>query len=147
MPFLRGNSVRVLINGDATFDAIFKAIDAAKVYVIVQFFIVRDDDLGEKLKDLLLRKAQQGVRVYFLYDSIGSFDLPKRYVNTLRAGGVQTHPFATKRKFVNRFQINFRNHRKIVVVDGECAFVGGHNVGVEYLGANPRLVALARYPH
>ncbi|MEA3112062.1 MAG: cardiolipin synthase, partial [Caballeronia sp.] len=137
--FLRGNSVRVLINGDATFDAIFKAIDAAKVYVIVQFFIVRDDDLGRKLKDLLLKKAQQGVRVYFLYDSIGSFDLPKRYVNTLRAGGVQTHPFATKRKFVNRFQINFRNHRKIVVVDGECAFVGGHNVGVEYLGANPRL--------
>ena len=92
-----------------------------------------------KLKDLLIKKAQQGVRVYFLYDSIGSFDLPKRYVNTLRAGGVETHPFATKRKFVNRFQINFRNHRKIVVVDGECAFVGGHNVGVEYLGANPRL--------
>ncbi|MDB5781612.1 cardiolipin synthase [Caballeronia mineralivorans] len=139
MPFLRGNSVRVLINGTATFDAIFEAIDAAKVYVIVQFFIVHDDELGLKLKDLLIKKAQQGVRVYFLYDSIGSFDLPRSYVNTLRAGGVQTHPFATKRKFVNRFQLNFRNHRKIVVVDGECAFVGGHNVGVEYLGANPRL--------
>jgi len=88
MPFLRGNSVRVLINGTATFDAIFKAIDAAKVYVIVQFFIVHDDELGMKLKDLLIKKAQQSVRVYFLYDSIGSFDLPRSYVNTLRAGGV-----------------------------------------------------------
>jgi cardiolipin synthase A/B len=139
MPFLRGNAVRVLINGQATFDAIFEAIEHAKVYVIVQFFIVRADELGFKLRDLLIRKAQQGVRVYFLYDSIGSFDLPRQYVEELRTGGVQTHPFATKRKFVNRFQLNFRNHRKIVVVDGECAFVGGHNVGVEYLGGNPRL--------
>jgi cardiolipin synthase len=136
MPFLRGNSVRVLVNGEATFAAIFDAIEAAKTYVIVQFFIVRSDALGLMLKELLIKKAQQGVRVYFLYDSIGSFDLPHSYVNALRAAGVLTHPFATKRKFVNRFQLNFRNHRKIVVVDGECAFVGGHNVGVEYLGAH-----------
>ncbi|HEY4296588.1 MAG TPA: cardiolipin synthase, partial [Paraburkholderia sp.] len=84
-------------------------------------------------------KAQQGVRVYFLYDSIGSFDLPHRYVAALRAAGVETHPFATNRRFVNRLQLNFRNHRKIVSVDGERAFVGGHNVGVEYLGGRPPL--------
>ena len=139
MPFLRGNSVRVLLNGDATFTAILEAIERAKHYVIVQFFIVRADPLGQLLKELLIAKAQAGVRVYFLYDSIGSFDLPRRYVDALRAAGVETHPFATKRVFVNRFQINFRNHRKIVIVDGERAFVGGHNVGVEYLGGNPRL--------
>jgi cardiolipin synthase len=139
MPFLRGNSARVLINGDATFNAILEAIAAAERYVVVQFFIVRADELGDKLKDALIKKAQAGVRVYFLYDSIGSFDLPHRYVNALRAGGVEAHPFAATRKFVHRFQINFRNHRKIVVVDGKCAFVGGHNVGVEYLGDNPRL--------
>src|SRR6202012_5587525 len=68
---------------------------------------------------------------------IDSFDLPHSYVATLRAGGVEVHPFATNRRFVNRFQLNFRNRRKIVVVDGECAFVGGHNIGVEYLGAKP----------
>ncbi|WP_244813659.1 cardiolipin synthase [Caballeronia sp. Lep1P3] len=139
MPFLHGNSVRVLVNGDATFAAILEAIEAAERYVVVQFFIVRADALGELLKDALIAKAKAGVRVYFLYDSIGSFDLPHRYVHALRAGGVEAHPFATKRKFVNRFQINFRNHRKIVVVDGKRAFVGGHNVGVEYLGGNPRL--------
>ncbi|RFU45509.1 cardiolipin synthase [Paraburkholderia sp. DHOC27] len=139
MPFLPGNAVRTLVNGEATFAAIFEAIEQARSYVIVQFFIVRDDSLGEMLKDLLLKKAAQGVRVYFLYDSIGSFDLPHRYVATLRAGGVEVHPFATNRRFVNRFQLNFRNHRKIVSVDGERAFVGGHNVGVEYLGAKPPL--------
>ncbi len=139
MPFLRGNSVRTLVNGDATFSAIFDAIEQAQHYVLVQFFIVRDDALGKQLSDLLIAKAAQGIRVYFLYDSIGSIDLHQQYVDTLRAGHVQIHPFATKRYFVNRFQLNFRNHRKIVVVDGKQAFVGGHNVGVEYLGANPRL--------
>jgi len=139
MPFLPGNSVRTLVNGTATFTAIFDAIENARHYVIVQFFIVRHDALGEMLKDLLVAKAQQGVRVYFLYDSIGSFDLPHRYVAALRAAGVDMHPFATNRRFVNRLQLNFRNHRKIVCVDGERAFVGGHNVGVEYLGAKPPL--------
>ncbi|PQV53533.1 cardiolipin synthase [Paraburkholderia sp. BL21I4N1] len=139
MPFLPGNSVRTLVNGAATFEAIFEAIESARHYVIVQFFIVRDDALGEMLKDALIAKAQQGVRVYFLYDSIGSFDLPHRYVAALRAAGVETHPFATNRRFVNRLQLNFRNHRKIVSVDGERAFVGGHNVGVEYLGGKPPL--------
>lgn len=139
MPFLPGNFVRTLENGDATFAAILEAIDKARSYVLVQFFVVRDDALGKMLKELLLTKAAQGVRVCFLYDSIGSFDLPQRYVSALLAGGVEIHPFATNRRFVNRFQLNFRNHRKIVVVDGERAFIGGHNVGVEYLGANPRL--------
>jgi len=139
MPFLGGNTVRTLVNGEATFTAILDAIEQAQHYVLVQFFIVRDDALGEMLKQLLLAKAAQGVRVCFLYDSIGSFDLPKRYVAALIAGGVEIHPFATHRRFVNRFQLNFRNHRKIVIVDGERAFIGGHNVGVEYLGGNPRL--------
>lgn len=139
MPFLGGNAVRTLVNGEATFAAILDAIEQAQHYVLVQFFIVRDDALGEMLKQLLLAKAAQGVRVCFLYDSIGSFDLPKRYVAALIAGGVEMHPFATHRRFVNRFQLNFRNHRKIVIVDGERAFIGGHNVGVEYLGGNPRL--------
>ncbi|KVV46298.1 cardiolipin synthase [Burkholderia territorii] len=139
MPFVGGNAVRTLVNGDATFSAILSAIDAARDYVIVQFFIVRDDALGQMLRDALLARAAAGVRCYLLYDSIGSFDLPHCYVDTLRRGGVEVHPFATHRKFVNRFQLNFRNHRKIVVVDGNRAFVGGHNVGVEYLGANRRL--------
>ncbi|MEM5312624.1 cardiolipin synthase [Paraburkholderia sp. JHI869] len=139
MPLVPGNAVRTLVNGEATFSAIFDAIEQARHYVIVQFFIVRADALGDMLKDVLLDCRKRGVRVYFLYDSIGSFDLPASYVHELQDGGVEVHPFSTKRHFVNRFQLNFRNHRKIVVVDGQHAFVGGHNVGIEYLGANARL--------
>ncbi|TDV20883.1 cardiolipin synthase [Paraburkholderia caballeronis] len=139
MPLVPGNSVRTLVNGEATFAAILDAIEHARSYVIVQFFIVRADALGNLLKDALVACAARGVRAFFLYDSIGCFDLPSSYTAALSAGGVTVHPFATRRLFVNRFQLNFRNHRKIVVVDGERAFVGGHNVGVEYLGAKPPL--------
>lgn len=139
MPIVPGNSVRTLVNGEATFAAIFDAIEQARHYVIVQFFIVRADALGDMLKDMLIQCAARGVRTFFLYDSIGSFELPASYVAELRESGVVAHPFSTTRRFVNRFQLNFRNHRKIVVVDGECAFVGGHNVGVEYLGAKQPL--------
>ena len=139
MPCLANNNVRLLINGTATFDAIFKAIRAAEKVVLVQFFIIHDDDLGKKLQTLLLEKAAEGVAVYVLYDSIGSHALPKSYGETLRAGGVQTYAFATRGSWISRFQINFRNHRKVVVVDGLLGFVGGHNVGDEYLGAKPPL--------
>jgi cardiolipin synthase A/B len=78
------------------------------------------------------------VRVCVLFDGVGSHDLPRHYVDTLREGGVAIHPFATRR-WRNRFQLNFRNHRKIVVVDGARAFIGGLNVGDEYLGLKPPL--------
>ena len=139
MPCLANNSVRLLINGTATFDAIFAAIRSAKEVVLVQFFIIKDDDLGMRLQALLLEKAAQGVAVHVLYDSIGSHALPKVYAETLRAGGVQTYAFATRGGWISRFQVNFRNHRKVVVVDGVRGFVGGHNVGDEYLGAKPPL--------
>ncbi|VVD80833.1 cardiolipin synthetase [Pandoraea pneumonica] len=141
MSFVAGNRVRLLVNGRATFDAIFAAIDRARDYVIVQFFIVKDDALGRALAARLLARAATGVKVYFLYDRIGSHDLPRSYCEKLRSGGVEVHEFAAAKRgiFVNRFQLNFRNHRKIVVIDGNEAFIGGHNVGVEYLGEKPPL--------
>lgn len=141
MPFVAGNHVRLLVNGRATFEAIFAAIDRARDYILVQFFIVKDDALGRALAARLLARAATGVKVYFLYDRIGSHDLPRSYCEKLREGGVLVHEFAAARRgiIVNRFQLNFRNHRKIVVVDGNEAFVGGHNVGVEYLGERPPL--------
>lgn len=135
MPFFAGNSSRLLIDGDATFNAIFDAIDDASDYVLVQFYIVKDDDLGQKLKHKLLRKAAQGVRVYFLYDAVGSNRLPAAYLLELQQAGIETAAFSGGgRHGGHPFRVNFRNHRKIVVVDGRFAFVGGHNVGNEYLG-------------
>jgi cardiolipin synthase len=135
MPFFAGNSSRLLIDGDATFAAIFDAIESADDYVLVQFYIVEDDNLGRKLQHKLIRKAQQGVRVYFLYDAIGSNSLPGAYLLALQRAGVETAAFSgSGRSGGYPFRMNFRNHRKIVVVDGRYAFVGGHNVSVEYLG-------------
>ena len=139
MPCLANNVVKLLINGDATFDAIFNAIRAAKQVVFVQFFIIHDDGLGRRLQSLLLEKAAEGVEIFVLYDRIGSHALPASYVDKLRAGGVQIKAFATRGGWLNRFQVNFRNHRKIVVVDGVKGFVGGHNVGDEYIGLKPPL--------
>ena len=133
-PFLGGNDMELLVNGDATFKAIFAAINAAEKYVLIQFYIVRDDVLGKELGELLLQKARQGVHIRFLYDELGSYSTPAAYWDTLRGAGVEAQPFHTTRGKGNRFQLNFRNHRKIVVVDGHTAFVGGHNVGTEYLG-------------
>ncbi len=139
LPFLRGNAVELLVDGRATFDSLFAGIEEARRYVLVQFFIVHDDDLGRELKSRLLRKAAAGVQVCFLYDEFGSHDLPRAFVRELRDGGVQVSPFHTTRGAGNRFQLNFRNHRKVVVVDGHHGWIGGHNVGNEYLGLSPRL--------
>lgn len=139
LPLTRQNDVQLLVDGQATFDAIFQSIDNAKDYILVQFYIIRPDDLGNKLKDALLAKAAEGVRVYLLYDGLGSVGLTKAYLQDLEDGGVQTASFRTTRGSGHRFRLNFRNHRKIVVVDGKEAFVGGHNVGDEYLGKDPVL--------
>lgn len=139
LPATRCNDADLLIDGEKTFDAIFKSIKDAEEYVLVQFYIIHADELGNGLKDLLLEKARSGVRVYLLYDELGSIGLPEEYVRELRDGGVQAAPFNTTKGRGNRFRLNFRNHRKIVVVDGKEAFVGGHNVGDEYLGKDPEM--------
>jgi cardiolipin synthase len=138
LPTLLGNSVELLVDGDATFQSILAGIDAARSYILFQFYIVHDDGIGREIKAHLLERARAGVRVYFLYDEVGSHDLPAAYLDELRAAGIEATAFNTRKGPSNRFQINFRNHRKVVVVDGKVAWVGGHNVGDEYLGRNPK---------
>ena len=140
MPFTKGNQIELLVNGDHTFQALFDAIDRATDYILVQFYIIRHDRIGWAFQEKLSAKAAAGVKVYFMFDSIGSFNLSRRYVRKLKRSGVEVIPFRTKPiNFRGRYQINFRNHRKIVVVDGKEAFVGGLNVGDEYLGHHNRL--------
>lgn len=133
LPFTTGNDAELLVNGDATFQSIFDGISRAKDYVLVQFYIIRDDSVGRELKKRLLERVKAGVRCRLLYDEIGS-KLPSAYVDELKRAGVAVFPFNTRQGDANRFQINFRNHRKIVVVDGHEAWVGGLNVGDEYKG-------------
>jgi cardiolipin synthase len=138
LPCLGRNRARLLIDGEATFAAIFEAIRGAKSYVLIQAFIIHDDRIGGELKELLLSKCREGVRVHVLFDEVGSRALPRRWIEDLRAAGAQVAPFGATQGWRNRFQVNFRSHRKTVVVDGREAFIGGHNVGDEYLGRSPR---------
>ena len=133
-PCLANNQVELLINGQATFNAILQALASARQVILTQFFIVHDDNIGRRLQQALLERAAAGVRVYFLYDRVGCHALSRAYIERLRQGGVEMHAFPTRGALFNRFQLNFRNHRKIVLVDGETGFLGGHNVGDEYLG-------------
>ncbi|UYO01295.1 MAG: cardiolipin synthase [Devosia sp.] len=141
LPFLKGNEVEILVDGEATFDSIFAGIDAAKDYLLIQFYIVRDDALGQKLAERLIAKAREGVAIFLLYDDIGSNGMPRRFRTELREAGIKVAGFNYRHKllrFYGPFRINYRNHRKIVVADGKHAWVGGHNVGIEYLGQSPR---------
>ena len=139
LPATRGNHTELLIDGEATFNAILSNIASARDYVLVQFYIIHDDSLGQRLAAALTERARAGVRCYVLFDEVGSHGLPASYLQSLRDAGVDIRPFNSRKGDANRFQLNFRNHRKIVITDGRTAFVGGHNVGDEYLGKNPAI--------
>lgn len=138
LPVTTGNDAKLLVNGDAAFAAMFDGIRKARDYVLVQFFIFRDDRIGREFQDVLLERARGGVRVFMLYDPIGCMHLPRAYLKRLTDGGVQVRAFRTPGRRPKRLQINFRNHRKIVIADGRRAWVGGLNVGDEYLGRDPK---------
>lgn len=134
LPPTTGNNVRLLIDGEQTFDAIFQAIRDAKETVWLQFFIIHDDHLGSALGEALMDASRRGVTCRVLYDQVGSKDLSRDWNSRLIAAGVQVQPFVTNRKNGPRFQINFRNHRKLVITDSRVAFLGGLNAGDEYMG-------------
>lgn len=138
MPFTYGNHMELLINGESTFGAIFDAIRHAENYILVQFYILRDDTLGIKLQNHLIQKANEGVKVYVLYDDIGSYALSRSFIRKFQQANIEIHGFQNKRTIKNRFQVNFRNHRKIFIIDGNIGFVGGHNLGQEYLSGNKK---------
>jgi cardiolipin synthase len=138
IPATRGNRVELLVNGQQTFDSLAAGLTRARHYILFEFYIIRDDGVGNRLGDILAGKAQAGLKVYLLYDEIGSRGFHRtRLCRRLLQAGVHVAAFNTTQGRRNRFQINFRNHRKIVVVDGLRAWIGGLNVGDEYLGLDP----------
>lgn len=138
MPLTRRNDVELLVDGEATFASMFSGISRARDYVLVQFYIIHDDEVGRDLKARLIERARAGVRCHLLFDEVGS-RLPRAFLDELREAGVKVSAFNTTQGEANRFQLNFRNHRKIVVVDGREAWVGGLNVGREYKGLDERV--------
>lgn len=139
LPAMNGNSARLLVDGEETFAALLAAIDGAEEYILIQFYIIRDDDIGKKVRDALAAKAREGVKVFMLLDNLGAAGLSEEFIESMEREGVEVRFFMDVSGSSNRFQLNFRNHRKIVVVDGKVGFIGGLNIGDEYLGKDSRL--------
>lgn len=127
-------NTKVLTDGNETFHHIIEELKKAKHHIHLEYYIVREDDLGNKIKDILKQKAEEGVQVRFLYDAVGCLDLSDRYIEDLKKAGVQMEPFLPVIIPLLSNKVNFRNHRKIIVIDGRVGFMGGLNIGDEYLG-------------
>ncbi len=129
----------LLVDGKKTFEEIFLAISQAKSFIVVQYYILRSDSIGRALKEHLIRKANEGVKVYLLIDKLGSFGLKEEFFFALKDSGVRFAHFLPLMNLGRIFFINNRNHRKLVVVDGIEAFAGGVNIGEEYTRRAPNL--------
>jgi cardiolipin synthase len=130
------NKIEVLPDGTATFTAMFEAMEAAKDHIHLEFFIFDNDRISNELRKLLIRKAKSGVRVRMIYDYLGSLGLTREFIKSLRDAGVYVRPFLPLRLRLRRSKINFRNHRKILIVDGKYGFTGGFNFADRYLFGN-----------
>lgn len=148
LPATTSNRPALLIDGKQTFPAIFEALAGARAYILAEYYILRDDRIGGRFVQALCDAAARGVKVYLLHAGGGRLGPSLAMVRRLRRAGVMVRPFASRKMLaatlayftpLRRRQLNFRNHRKIVVCDGQAALLGGLNVGDEYLGHNPAL--------
>lgn len=133
-PLTAGNDVTLLYDGPASYKAMFDAIEAARDHVNVEFYIIEDDEMGQRFSELLLRKSAEGVAINLIYDSAGSLGTPREFFDRLRENGVQVLEFNPVNPLAARrgWRVNNRDHRKIVIVDGKVAFTGGINISDVY---------------
>ena len=132
-PLTGNNRVTLLLNGETKFPDLLDALQQARHHIHIEYYIYDDDRIGNAIKEILIQKAKAGVQVRFIYDDFGSRAITKKLVPELQAAGVQAYPFykLTLPNFAQR--LNYRNHRKIVVIDGCTAYVGGINVSDRYI--------------
>lgn len=133
-PISHGNQYKLLVDGDAFLASLLETIQSAQRYIYLCYYIVQDDQTGKKVADALIQRAAAGVKVRFVYDEVGCLRLSYAYFRRLTDAGIEVRSFNTRQGWVNRFQINFRNHRKLIVADGEQSIVGGMNIGDSYIG-------------
>lgn len=131
------NDITIFKNGIEKFDALKAELKKAKHHIHLEYFIVKNDQIGNEIKNILIEKAKEGVRIKFIFDRVGSIKIGKKYLQDLRDADIEVLQYSYfLAPILSKFntQINFRNHRKIVVIDGFTGFVGGQNIGDEYLG-------------
>ncbi|MBU5593906.1 cardiolipin synthase [Amphibacillus sp. MSJ-3] len=132
------NEVDIFNDGRAKFERLIKDMEAAQHHIHIQYYIYRSDQLGRQIGEILKRKAQEGVSVRFLYDDLGARKMSRRFIHELKEAGVLVEAFFPSLIPKVNLKINYRNHRKLVIIDGEIGYTGGFNVGDEYLGENKK---------
>lgn len=137
-PLTGNNEVKLLLNGENKFPEVIEALKAAKHHIHIEYYIFEDDKIGNQVKDILVQKAREGVVVRFIYDDFGSRTIRKTLVPELIAAGVEAYPFYKIFFIALSNRTNYRNHRKIIVIDGCTGFVGGINVSDRYINTTPK---------
>lgn len=134
-----GNRVTLLKDGNTTYHNLLQAIRSAQHSILLEFFIIRNDRVGKILRDALVERARAGVQVYVIYDEVGSHKLPAGYLRSLRKAGVQVASFNGRRFWLSSIlRLNYRNHRKLVIIDNILAYLGSLNIGLEYTQSTQR---------
>ncbi|QWU15924.1 cardiolipin synthase [Paenibacillus sophorae] len=131
-PISFSSETRVLTNGEETFGTLLLELRQAKHHIHMEYYIFRADEIGTRIQQILIEKARSGVKVRFMYDAVGSIQLSQSFLKALSDAGVKVAAYGRSKSFFSS-RVNYRNHRKIVVIDGDVGFMGGLNVGDEYL--------------
>lgn len=131
-PLTANNKVELLLNGEEKFPKLVEALRKAKSHIHLEYYIYENDVTGNQIADILIEKVKEGVEVRFMYDDFGSHGLKNNIIKRLNENGVQTAPFYKIKLYAFANRINYRNHRKIIIIDGSTSFVGGINISDKY---------------
>lgn len=132
-PLTRHNRIKLLLNGEEKFPELLQALAGAKHHIHMEYYIYEQDEIGKAIFELLISKAKEGVQVRFIYDDFGSPSIKNKIERRLQEAGVEIYPFHKVHFYLLANRINYRNHRKIVLIDGQTGFVGGINVSDKYI--------------
>lgn len=132
-PYYEGNNARIFDNGREKFDLMFQDIRRARRFVYLQYYIFEDDKIGNALADLLIDKAKQGVKVKVIYDHLGNIKVKRRFYRRMQQAGVEIYPFFKVSILHPGARLNWRNHRKLCLIDGKVGYIGGMNVADRYI--------------
>ncbi|ABR47377.1 phospholipase D/Transphosphatidylase [Alkaliphilus metalliredigens QYMF] len=139
IPLTYHNKATLFFQEEEIFDEMIESISQAKHHIHIEFFIIRDDEIGKKFRNILIGKAKEGVEVRIVYDGLGSHGIKRSYVRELREVGVEIVAYDTVIQSILKGKLNHRNHRKLVIIDGKVGFTGGVNIGDEYLGRDDQI--------
>ena len=132
-PLLYGSDITYYTNGEDKFNALLEEIEKAKHHIHLQYYIFANDKIGQKVQQLLIKKAKEKIKVRILYDDVGSWNVKSQFFKEMQAAGIEVYSFLKVVFPIFTSKVNYRNHRKIVVIDGKVGFMGGMNIADRYI--------------